>query len=101
MKVILEALVKEMVDDPSQVLVEEVRTPNNTVVLNVKTAPADTGKIIGKQGKNIQALRTIFAAIATRQHSFVILEVTDGGSRSSAPDCNCNGPKRERSNRRS
>lgn len=98
MKSLLESIVKDMVDSPNGVVIEEVKTANGTAVLNIKTAPADAGKIIGKQGRNIKALRIIMAAIAMRRGCYAILEVQTSNGRDHDAGCTCaSHSKRERS----
>jgi len=79
MKTVLENLIREMVNEPNAVVIEEVKTPNGTVVLTIRTAVNDAGQVIGRQGHNIRALRTIAAAIAARRGHHAILEVHNHG----------------------
>ena len=53
----IEMIVKALVDDDENVDVREVEQRNGTVLIEVRVAPGDVGKIIGKQGKTIRALR--------------------------------------------
>ena len=55
--------IKALVDQPEQVKVTETEG-GNTVVLEVKVAKGDTGKVIGKQGRHADAIRTILSAAA-------------------------------------
>jgi len=76
MKDLLMAIVKEMVDTPDQVHVEEKHGEGN-VLLILSVAKQDIGKIIGKHGKNIAAVRTIMGAAAAKVHKRVIVEVKE------------------------
>ena len=76
MKELLEYLAKSLVDDPDdvQVVVSETDT---TVVLELSVAKDDIGKVIGKQGRIVRALRTIIKASAARDGKRVIVEIVD------------------------
>ena len=66
MKELVETLIKRMVDKPEEVNVTE-RVDNATIKLKVKVAEDDLGKVIGRKGQNIQALRTIVIAIGAKE----------------------------------
>lgn len=76
MKMLLEMIAKSLVDEPQSVVVEESKT-NYGVVLKLKVAPCDMGKIIGKQGKRARAIRTIMRAVSFRNNTNVVLEIQD------------------------
>ena len=76
MKEILEMIAKSLVDEPQSVVVEE-DNKDYGVVLSLRVAPDDMGKIIGKQGKRARALRTIMKAVSFRNNTNVILEIKD------------------------
>jgi hypothetical protein len=76
MKELVEYLAKALVDDPAQVQVSEVVTGSD-VLLELRVAPADMGRIIGKGGKVITALRTLVQVCATRDARRVELEVVE------------------------
>lgn len=72
----MEMIARALVDAPDQVTV--TATPSETgktIVLRV--APADLGKVIGRQGRTARSLRTIVAASADRQHSRCVLEIAE------------------------
>ena len=76
MKDLISYIVKALVDQPEMVSVTEI-VGENTTVLELKVAKSDMGKVIGKQGRNAQALRTIMSAAAgktRRRHVPEILE---------------------------
>jgi predicted RNA-binding protein YlqC (UPF0109 family) len=78
----LTTLVKEMVDYPDQVTVATVvGDGGKTVVLTIRSAKDDLGKVIGKQGRNADALRTLWEGIGSKNGARVILEVDDGNDR--------------------
>jgi uncharacterized protein len=71
---LLTNFVRGLVNNPEQATVEEV-VAQSTVVLTLKCAPEDNGRIIGKQGKMIMALRTLLQAIAARNGCKIFIEV--------------------------
>ena len=76
MRELVELLARALVDDPDGVQVTET-TRGENVILELKVAPSDLGKIIGRQGRTARALRTIVAAAGEkvgRQTVFDILE---------------------------
>jgi hypothetical protein len=76
MKELVEYLAKSLVDDPTQVQVTEVVTGAD-VLVELRVAPEDMGRIIGKGGKVITALRTLVQVCATREAKRVQLEVVE------------------------
>ncbi|WP_461833013.1 KH domain-containing protein [Desulfothermus sp.] len=67
MKEFVEKLVKEIVDRPEEVVVEENLENVRMPLLELKVAKEDMGKVIGKRGKMIEALRILLAA-ASKKH---------------------------------
>ena len=76
MKDILEVVIKNLVDNPEEVSINEV-TEAKSICYEVKVAKNDMGKVIGKQGKMAKAIRSIMKAIATREHKKVNVEFLD------------------------
>ena len=74
MRELVEFLTESLVEDPDAVQVEEVPTGRMTVY-EVTVAEDDVGKIIGRQGKVIRAIRTVVKAAATRQGTRVDVDV--------------------------
>ena len=74
MRELVEYLTESLVEDPEAVRVEEVPTGRVTVY-EVTVAEDDVGKIIGRQGKVIRAIRTVVKAAATRQGTRVDVDV--------------------------
>lgn len=71
-------LTAELVDQPEQVVVTaNVSDGGNTVVLTIRTADGEVGKVIGKQGRNAQAMRTLLEAAAAKLRQRVVVEIDD------------------------
>jgi len=76
MKELLESIAKALVDDPDSVSVNEIRgEQSNSIILELKVAPDDMGKVIGKQGRIAKAIRTVVKAAATREGVRVVIEI--------------------------
>ncbi len=69
-------IAQSLVDSPDQVEVREV-AGEQTAVLELKVAPDDLGKIIGKQGKTAKAIRTILGAAAAKMRKRAVLEILE------------------------
>jgi uncharacterized protein len=73
---LLAHLARRLVDDPDAVEVKEVRQEGATV-LQLRVAPDDIGKVIGRQGRIARALRAIVRASGARTHRRVVLEIME------------------------
>ena len=76
MKDLVTYIAKALVDDPDAVYVSEVEG-NQTSILELKVAKEDMGKIIGKQGRNAKAMRTILSAASAKVHKRTVLEIIE------------------------
>ena len=76
MKDLIKEIVKALVDQPELVSVSEI-VGENTNVLELRVAKSDMGKVIGKQGRNAQALRTILSAASGKTRKRYILEIVE------------------------
>lgn len=74
MKQLIETIAKALVDDPEQVEVNQV-DGNQTIMYELKVAPEDMGKVIGKQGRIAKAIRTVVKAAATKDNKKVTVEI--------------------------
>lgn len=74
MKELVEVLAKALVDHPEQVLVAQTET-DKTVHLQLIVAPEDMGKVIGKQGKIANAIRTVVKAAAVKDGRRVHVDI--------------------------
>lgn len=77
MKEFIEFIAKHLVDHPDGVVVEEKAAEEKKVVLSLKVKPEDVGKVIGKQGKTAQAMRTLLTAVAAKDGKRAVLEIED------------------------
>jgi predicted RNA-binding protein YlqC (UPF0109 family) len=74
MKELIKYIVQALVDNPEQVEISEIKG-GNTTVFELKVAQKDLGKVIGKRGRNVNAIRTILtAATVTAQKGRAILQ---------------------------
>jgi predicted RNA-binding protein YlqC (UPF0109 family) len=76
MKDLIGYIAKALVDQPEKVSVNEIEG-GNTNVLELSVAKSDMGKIIGKQGRNAQAIRTILSAASGKMRKRYILEIVE------------------------
>jgi predicted RNA-binding protein YlqC (UPF0109 family) len=76
MKDLITEIVKALVDQPDQVSVTEIEG-EHTNVLELKVAKSDMGKVIGRQGRNAQAIRTILNAAAAKTRKRFIMEILE------------------------
>jgi predicted RNA-binding protein YlqC (UPF0109 family) len=74
LKDLIELIAKSLVDNPEMVEVNQI-TKDTSIILEVKVAPDDMGKIIGKQGKIAKAIRTLAKAAATKEGVKVSVEI--------------------------
>ena len=76
MKELVEYIVKRLVDRPDEVVVREV-AGESSFVFEVRTGDGEIGKIIGKHGRTIHAIRTILSGVAAKEHKRVTLEILE------------------------
>ena len=73
----IEMIVKSLVDESELVDVREVEQRNGTTLIEVRVAPNDVGKIIGKQGRTIRALRSLAKIAGTKKNRRYLLEIVE------------------------
>ena len=76
MRALVEYITKSLVDTPEEVVVTEVEG-EKTTVLELRVAPSDLGKVIGKQGKTARAIRVILNAASTKSRRRTVLEILE------------------------
>ncbi|MBM3225097.1 MAG: KH domain-containing protein [Candidatus Tectomicrobia bacterium] len=74
MQHLVRTIVSALVDYPQSVEVQQV-DGETTCILEVRVAPEDIGKVIGRQGRNIAALRTLLHAVGAKERKHILLEV--------------------------
>ena len=74
MKELVEVIAKSLVDYPDQVTVTE-KDSRKAIVVELRVAPSDMGKVIGKQGRIAQAIRSVVKAAASREDKKVIVDI--------------------------
>lgn len=77
MEDLLEYLARSLVDEPDEVSVEGFEEDDGTIVLELSVAQDDTGKVIGRGGRTVAALRTVVKASAVRDGHRVLVDVVD------------------------
>ncbi len=76
MKQVIEAIAKSLVDVPGEVQITEI-DGEKTLIFELRCNAKDVGKIIGKSGKTVGAIRTIVSSMAAKQGRKAMLEVVD------------------------
>ncbi len=74
MKELVEIIAKALVENPTEVTVTET-VKDDEIVLELKVAPSDMGKVIGKQGRIAKAIRSVVKAAASRDNKKVVVEI--------------------------
>jgi predicted RNA-binding protein YlqC (UPF0109 family) len=73
----IEMIVKALVDDSENVDIREVEQRNGATLIEVRVAPEDMGKIIGKQGRTIRALRSLARIAGAKKNRRYLLEIVE------------------------
>ena len=74
MKELVEVIAKALVENPDEVVVTESVKDDETVI-ELSVAPADMGKVIGKQGRIAKAIRSVVKAASSKEDKKVIVEI--------------------------
>jgi predicted RNA-binding protein YlqC (UPF0109 family) len=74
---LLAYLARSLVDSPDEVSVESFEEEDGTIVLELRVGEDDAGKVIGRGGRTVSALRTVMKAAAVRQGTRVLVDVVD------------------------
>jgi predicted RNA-binding protein YlqC (UPF0109 family) len=75
MRNLIEYIAQSLVDDPSAVVVREIRNDRHALVLELHVATDDFGKVIGRQGRVAKAMRTLLRVGGTREERHTSLEI--------------------------
>ena len=76
LKELVEHIVTKLVDKPANVTVKEISGEQATI-LELRVAPEDLGKVIGKEGRTSRSIRTLVHAAASKEHKRVVLEILE------------------------
>jgi uncharacterized protein len=74
LKELVETIAKSLVDNPEMVQVNEI-AGEQSIILELKVASDDMGKVIGKQGRIAKAIRTVVKAAAVKENKRVVVEI--------------------------
>ena len=77
MRDLVEYLARALVDSPEEVSVEEFEEDDGTVVFELTVAEDDVGKVIGRSGRTINALRSVMRACGAKHDRRVLVDVVD------------------------
>ena len=76
MKELLTYIVRSLVDNPDEVSVTE-RESGGETVFEVRVAPGDMGKVIGRQGRVVKEIRVLMKAVAQKQGKKIVVDIPD------------------------
>lgn len=76
MQELITEIARVLVDAPQEVAVEAIVAADSTA-LRLRVAPADVGKVIGKQGRTVRSLRTILGAVSMKSHHRYTLDILE------------------------
>jgi len=74
MKELIEYIAKSLVDDPSQVKVREIER-GSSAIIELEVAPEDMGRVIGRNGRVANAMRTLVRVLAAKQGKRITLDI--------------------------
>ena len=80
MKEAVELIVRSLVHDVEAVDVREVKRDSKTTVIEVRVAESDMGKLIGRQGRTVKAIRSLLHAAGVKQNRRFVLDVVEDGA---------------------
>jgi uncharacterized protein len=69
-------IAQQLVDQPEDVIVSKIEG-SHTTVLELQVAKGDIGKVIGREGRTAQAMRTILSAVSTKARKRAVLEIVE------------------------
>ncbi|MDQ5835303.1 MAG: KH domain-containing protein [Acidobacteriota bacterium] len=77
MKEAVELILKKLVREPEAVDVREIERERSTTVVEVRVAQGDVGKVIGRQGRTVKALRSLLHAAGQKQNRRYVLDIVE------------------------
>jgi predicted RNA-binding protein YlqC (UPF0109 family) len=76
MKELVEIIAKALVDNPDEVVVTETEK-DKAIIIDLKVAPSDMGKVIGKSGRIAKSIRSVVSAAASKTDKKAIVEINN------------------------
>ena len=76
MKELVELIAQHLVNNPDAVVITETEGESASII-ELRVAPEDLGRIIGKQGRTAKSIRTLVNAVASRQSRKIVLEIIE------------------------
>ncbi|MCA1592439.1 MAG: KH domain-containing protein [Acidobacteria bacterium] len=77
MKVAVELIVKSLVQDADAVDVREIERDRSTTIIELRVAQADMGKVIGRQGRTVKAIRSLLHAAGVKHNRRYVLDIVE------------------------
>ena len=77
LNILVSTMAKALVDDPDSVEVVELDADTNSSVIELRVAESDLGKVIGKDGRTAQSMRTILMAASSKAGRRALLDIVD------------------------
>ncbi|MBE6016762.1 MAG: KH domain-containing protein [Lachnospiraceae bacterium] len=77
MKELVEVIAKALVDSPDEVAVTERVEDDGTIVIELRVADNDMGKVIGKKGRIAKSIRTVVKTVAIKQDKKVVVDIVE------------------------
>ena len=77
MKELVEVIAKALVDSPEEVVVTERKEDDGTIVIELRVAKDDMGKVIGKKGRIAKSIRTVVKTAATKQNLKTVVDIVE------------------------
>ncbi len=74
MKELVEVIAKSLVEHPDEVVVTETEN-DKSILVELRVAPSDMGKVIGKQGRIAKAIRSVVKAASSKEDKKVVVEI--------------------------
>lgn len=77
MKELVEVIAKALVDSPDEVVVTEREEDDGTIVIELRVAKDDMGKVIGKKGRIAKSIRTVVKTAAMKQNLKTVVDIVE------------------------
>lgn len=77
MKELVEVIAKALVDSPDEVAVTERVEDDGTIIIELRVADNDMGKVIGKKGRIAKSIRTVVKTVAIKQDKKVVVDIVE------------------------